>query len=125
MTPDQKEIIYCIKDLSANFHTANFLADQLNEIITGVSAENFAAVVSDHASACAAAKKIISTRYKHILPIRCIAHHVNLVSTDIYKTSFAKDVISKCQNIVKYFKQSHQAGEELRSKMTNEIKGVN
>ena len=66
MTPDRKEIIHCIKDLSANSHTANFLADQLNEIITDVGAENFAAVVSDHASACAAAKKIISTRYKHI-----------------------------------------------------------
>src|SRR5215213_4160461 len=63
MTPDRKEIIHCIKDLSANSHTANFLADQLN------------------------------------------------------------DVISKCQKIVKYFKQSHQAGEELRSKITNEIKG--
>lgn len=123
MTPDRKEIIHCIKDLSANSHTANFLADQLNEVITDVGAENFAAVVSDHASACAAAKKIISARYEHILPIRCIAHHVNLVSTDICKTSFAKDVISKCQKIVKYFKQSHQAGEELRSKITNEIKG--
>ena len=81
------------------------------------------AVVSDHASACAAAKKIISTRYKHILPIRCIAHHVNLILTNICKTLFAKDVISKCQKIVKYFKQSYQAGEELHSKIMNEIKG--
>ena len=123
MTPDRKEIIHCIKDLFANYHTADFLADQLNEVITDVGAENFAAVVSDHASAYAAAKKLISACYKHILPIRCIAHHVNLVSTDICKTSFAKDVISKCQKIVKYFKQSHQAGRELRSKITNEIKG--
>src|SRR5436190_21245209 len=67
-------------------------------------------------------QKIISTHYKYILPIRCIAHHVNLVLTDICKTSFAKDVISKCQKIVKYFKQSHQAGKELCSKITNEIK---
>ncbi|EXX62144.1 hypothetical protein RirG_164580 [Rhizophagus irregularis DAOM 197198w] len=96
MTPDRKEIIHCIKNLSANSHTANFLADQLNEVITEVGAENFAAVVSDHASACAAAKKRIAERYKHILPIRCIAHHVNLISTDICKTTFAKDVISKC-----------------------------
>ncbi|PKC03327.1 hypothetical protein RhiirA5_423939, partial [Rhizophagus irregularis] len=77
-----------------NSHTANFLADQLNEVITEVGAENFAAVVSDHTSACAAAKKRIAERYKHILPIR-----------------------------FKYFKQSHQAGEELRSKITNDIKG--
>src|SRR2546421_8091937 len=86
MTSDQKEIIHCIKDLSANSHTANFLTDQLNEVITGVGAKNFAAVVLDHASAYTAAKKIISTCYKHILLIRCITHHVNLVSTDIYKT---------------------------------------
>ena len=46
-----------------------------------------------------------------------------MVLTDICKISFAKDVISKCQKIVKYFKQSHQAGEELHSKITNEIKG--
>ena len=97
MTPERKEIIHCIKNLSANSHTATFLADQLNEVITEVGAENFAAVVSDHTSACAAAKRIIAERYNHILPIRCIAHHVNLISTDICKTTFAKEVISKCQ----------------------------
>ena len=57
------------------------------------------------------------------MSIRCIAHHVNLISTDICKTTFAKEVISKCQKIVKYFKQSHQAEEELCEKITNEIKG--
>ncbi|CAB4421318.1 unnamed protein product [Rhizophagus irregularis] len=99
-----------------NLTLTNFLADQLNDVITEVGAENFAAIVS-------AAKKKIAERYKHILPIRCIAHHVNLISTDICKTTFAKDIISKCQKIVKYFKQSHQAGEELRSKVLNEIVG--
>ena len=102
---------------------SNFLANQLDEVITDIGVDNFSAIVSDHASACAAAKRIISERYKHILSIRCIAHHVNLISTDICKTIFAKEVISKCQKIVKYFKQSHQAGEELREKITNEIKG--
>ncbi|EXX60034.1 hypothetical protein RirG_183590 [Rhizophagus irregularis DAOM 197198w] len=123
ITPDRKEIIHSIKNFSANSHIANFLADEINEVITSVGVENFAAIVSDHAFACAAAKKIIAERYKHILPIRCIAHHVNLISTDICKTTFAKDIISKCQKIVKYFKQFHQAGEELREKITNEISG--
>ena len=96
MTPERKEIIHCIKNLSANSHMATFLADQLNKVITEVGAENFAAVVSDHAS-CAAAKRIIAEWYNYILPIKCIAHHVNLISTDICKTTFAKEVISKCQ----------------------------
>lgn len=122
-TPDRKEIIHSIKNLSSESHTANFLADQLDTVITNVGVENIAAIVSDHVSACVAAKKIITERYKHILSIRCIAHHVNLISTDICKTTFAKDVITKCQKIVKYFKHSHQAGEELRDKIKNEIKG--
>ena len=123
MTPERKEIIHCIKNLSMNSHMATFLADQLNKVITEVGAENFAAVVSDHASACAAAKRIIAKRYNHILPIRCITYYVNLISTDICKITFAKEVISKYQKVVKYFKQSHQVGEELREKL-NEIKGV-
>jgi hypothetical protein len=123
ITPDRKEIIHSIKNFSASSHTATFLADQLNEVIIDVGRENFASVVSDHASACAAAKKMITERHKHILQIRCIAHHVNLISTDICKTMFAKDIISKCQRIVKYFKHSHQAGEELRKKITKEISG--
>ena len=72
ITPERKEIIHSIKNLSANFHTSKFLADQLNEVITNVGAENFAAVVLDYASTCAAAKRMISVQYKHILPIRSL-----------------------------------------------------
>ncbi|PKK59805.1 hypothetical protein RhiirC2_794294 [Rhizophagus irregularis] len=83
---------------------ANIVVDQHLElkrtknlmlVITEVGAENFAAVVSDHASACIATKKELlnDTKYKHILPIRCITYH-----------------------------QSYQTGKELRSKITNEIK---
>jgi len=124
ITLERKEIIHSIKNLSANSHTSTFLADQLNEVITDIGAENFTAVVLDHASAYAAAKRMISEQYKHILPIRCIVHHVNLILTDICKIIFAKDIISKCQKIVKYFKLSHQAREELRERITKEIKGM-
>ena len=60
ITSKRKEIIHSIKNLSANSHTSTFLADQLNEVITDIGAENFTAVVSDHASACAAIKRMIS-----------------------------------------------------------------
>uniref|UniRef100_U9T787 Uncharacterized protein n=1 Tax=Rhizophagus irregularis (strain DAOM 181602 / DAOM 197198 / MUCL 43194) TaxID=747089 RepID=U9T787_RHIID len=64
-----------------------YIADAGDNVITKVGAENFAAVVSDHASACTATKKELlnDTKYKHILPIRCITYHVNLISTDICK----------------------------------------
>ena len=41
ITPDQKQIIHNVKNLFADSHTANFLADQINEVITDIGMENF------------------------------------------------------------------------------------
>ncbi|RGB23686.1 hypothetical protein C1646_774161 [Rhizophagus diaphanus] len=46
------EIIHSLKNLSSEFHTATFLAEKINEVITDVGPEKFSAVVSDHAAAC-------------------------------------------------------------------------
>jgi hypothetical protein len=83
-----------------------------------IGAEKFSAIVSDYASACVSAKKIINNIHKHIIPIRCIAHHINLLSSDICKTRFSKDLIFKCMRIIKFFKSSHQANTKLNEEIT-------
>ncbi|PKB91741.1 hypothetical protein RhiirA5_447741 [Rhizophagus irregularis] len=50
------EIIYSLKNLSSESHTAKFLAGKINEVITNIGPEKFSAVVSDHTAACASAK---------------------------------------------------------------------
>src|SRR5204863_89892 len=94
--PNKHYAIELLQNLSSESHTATFLAEKINEVITNVGPEKFSAVVFDHAAACASAKRIIADTHKHIIPIRCIAHHINLITTDICKTPFAKEVISKC-----------------------------
>ena len=42
------------------------------------------------------AKQIITKKYPYILPIRCIAHHINLITSNIIKLDFAKLVFKKC-----------------------------
>lgn len=126
ITRERKEIIHSLKNLSLESHTATFLAEKINEVITDIGPEKFSAVVSDHAAACASAKRIIADIHKHIIPIRCITHHINLITTDVCKTPFAKEVISKCMKLVKFFKMSHQAGEKLKLNITNDsVKGGN
>ena len=83
ITPDRKEFLYLLKDFSAESHTADFLASKIQEVIDEVGQQKFAAVVSDNASAIAAARQKISATYPHIMNIRCIAHFVNLISKDI------------------------------------------
>ena len=59
------------------------MASKIQEVINEVGQEKFAAIVSDNASAIAAARQKISESYPHIINIRCIAHFVNLISKDI------------------------------------------
>ena len=50
-------------------------------------------MVSDGASAMQLAKRLISDEYPRIMPVRCIAHHVQLICTDIIKKiSFANNI---------------------------------
>ncbi|PKB98047.1 hypothetical protein RhiirA5_427920 [Rhizophagus irregularis] len=42
------------------------------------------------------------------------AHASNLISKDICSTSFANQILTKCNTIVTYFKKSHQGGSSLK-----------
>jgi hypothetical protein len=44
-----------------------------------------------------------------------------LITIDIIKTTFAKEVIGKCTKIIKFFKNAHQAGEVLRDEIKNNL----
>ena len=68
-------------------HTADLIKSEILEVIEKIGSEKFAAIVSDNASAVAAARQRISDTYPHIMNIRCIAHFVNLIS---------KDILGKC-----------------------------
>ena len=117
-------MVHSLQNFSSDSHTASFLAEKIKNVIINVGETKISAVVSDHAAACASAKRIIANQYKHIIPLRCIAHHINLVTTDIIKTRFAKEVIGKCKKIITFFKRAHQAGEQLREDIVkNLIKG--
>jgi hypothetical protein len=60
------------------------------------------------------ARKVISEKYPHILSIRCMAHHINLITNDIIKLNFAKNTFKKCQTIITFFKTSYRAGANLQ-----------
>jgi hypothetical protein len=102
--------LWCLKDLSSESHTGEFLAKTIDEIIDEIDPANFSAIVSDLGANIQNARQIITEKYKNILNVRCMAHAINLISKDICSTSFANQILTKCNTIVTYFKKSHQGG---------------
>ncbi len=89
ITKDRKEYLYSVQNLSNYLHTGNFLTEKIIEIIKDVGAERFAGIVSDNAFTMVIAKRLVNEQFQHIMSIRCIAHHINLLTTDICKLEFA------------------------------------
>ena len=95
---------------SSNSHTGPFNVTEIEKVLTSVGANKFVAVVSDAESAMQMARRLISEKYPHILSVCCIAHHLNLITTDFIKLDFAKCTFKKCQTIITFFKTSYRAG---------------
>ncbi|PKK64587.1 hypothetical protein RhiirC2_716174, partial [Rhizophagus irregularis] len=82
--------------------------------------DKFAAVVTDNAANCAAARNIISEKYTFIFNTCYIAHCVNLITKDMLEHNFLKRILKACNEIVKFFKKSHQ-GKALLEKYIKEF----
>jgi len=110
-TPDHKEYLWCLKNLTDKKHTKELLSEEIKQIIEKIGDDKFSAIVSDAGANIKAVREIITNNKPHILNIRCIAHTINLISKDICSTSFAEKILRRCNIIVSYFKSSHLAGK--------------
>src|SRR5436305_10283909 len=97
-TKSEKEFIHSIQNLSKEIHTSQYIAKKIIEVIESVGPKKFSAVMSDNASSMVKAKKLINKKYENIMPIRCIDHQINLITTDIYKLTFAQNLLSFSQS---------------------------
>lgn len=85
----------------------------MDVINTQVDASKFVAIVSDNASNVSNARQIITERYPSIINIRCIAHCINLISSDIVKISQANVLIKRANVLISYFRHSNLANSWL------------
>ncbi|CAJ0763482.1 17706_t:CDS:2, partial [Entrophospora sp. SA101] len=110
LLPDRKQYIYSIEDS----HTSNFNAEKIIHILEQVGPEKFTAIVTDAEAAMMAAKRIVTSTFPNILSIRCIAHHIQLIASDIVKVDWAKNTLQNIQKIITFFRNNYRAGSALR-----------
>ncbi|CAJ0750298.1 18588_t:CDS:2 [Entrophospora sp. SA101] len=114
LLPDRKQYIYSIEDYSSHSHASNFNAEKIIHILEQVGPEKFTAIVTDAEAAMMAAKRIVTSTFPNILSIRCIAHHIQLIASDIVKVDWAKNTLQNIQKIITFFQNNYQAGSALR-----------
>jgi citrate lyase gamma subunit len=95
ITSSKKEYIHSLINISKESHTGEFISQKIKEVLEDVGIKKFSAIVSDYAANMVAAKKKIVEKFPYIIPLRCIAHHINLLTSDIMKLEFAKTTIDK------------------------------
>jgi len=89
------------------------------KVIENVGNSKFIAIVTDAEAAMQSAKRKVMNKYPHIMAIRCIAHHINLITKDIISIEWAKETLQKCQKVISFFHGTHRAGDALRNKIRN------
>ncbi|CAB5198747.1 unnamed protein product, partial [Rhizophagus irregularis] len=114
LTLSRKEYLLQLEDLSKNSHTAEYLSKVINDIICKVGISKIVAIVSDNAANVAGARRIITNEYPSIINIRCIAHCINLISSDIVKVDQVKCLVKRANILTRYFKNSTLASTWLK-----------
>jgi hypothetical protein len=111
-----------LEDLSRDHHTAHNISSIIFDVIDQVGSNKFVAIVSDNASNVSAARRIVTQKYSNIININCIAHCVNLISSDIVKIPQVKYLVKCCNILTKFFKNSHIGGALLKDAIN--LKGI-
>jgi hypothetical protein len=107
----RKEYLYQLSDLSLDSHTAEFLAEKIEEVIKKIGSNRISAIVSDNAANVKKAREIIHEKYPRIENIRCISHCINLIACDIVNHNFADQLLCKVNILAAFFRNSHIAGK--------------
>src|SRR5436853_3228730 len=96
LTPNGKKYLLKLMDYFRFSHTADFLANEIEQTLVLNNIERFSGVVTDGAGNVRAAREIIIRKYPNILNLRCITHSINLITKDIVdkkKKFFCGDVV--------------------------------
>lgn len=94
-------------------HTSDYISDIIKRTLDkwGIPVENILAVVTDND---AKMLKAIQTTFGANKHISCFAHTINLTVENAIKASGIEHLITKVREIVKFFKKSTTASDELR-----------
>lgn len=98
---------YKATSMNEERHTAENIANGIDNIIDEIGTSKVAAVITDNAPNMKAAWKILQRKYPQKIFLGCWAHAIHLWIKDILNLSWADNIIQDGKNIINYFR-NHQ-----------------
>lgn len=89
-----------------NRHTGEYLANEIEKVLTQYNAEKFFVLIGDNAANIQKAFSITQERYPHIIPLGCMAHTLHLLCGDILKAESVVKFMNQTMNIIKSIRSS-------------------
>lgn len=122
----RQEYLLKTVDASPMSHNATYIKDEMQKCVDMVGKQKVVAITTDNAAAARLGRELLIAEpgYEHILEFRCSMHSFGLLIGSILAHPLAKDIITRAQRVVTYFRSSTQPLAQLRYLMDeDEIKG--
>lgn len=113
LTPNRKEYIFQLSDLSSDSHTGEYIAEKIEDVINRVGVSKFSAIVSDNGSNVRKARELTERKFPNIMNVRCISHYINLMSCDIVQHPFADKLLKKVNTLATFFRNNARASKNI------------
>lgn len=82
-----KPFFYKFIDTKTNRHTAEYVCEQVSEVLEEIGSDKFFVVVSDNAANMVKCGRLLHEKYTNITWIGCLAHTLNLLIGDVLKVN--------------------------------------
>ncbi|XP_052752387.1 uncharacterized protein LOC128201000 [Galleria mellonella] len=97
-----------IKSLNTltNRHTSQYVSQEIIKVIKVYGGHKFVTLIGDNANNIQRAFQIVKNSYAHIIPLRCVAHTLNLLCEDCLKLEPINAFISIATDTIKAIKRN-------------------
>jgi hypothetical protein len=116
-----KPVFYKSIDASEKKHTAEYISNQMIQVIEKIGSEKFFALITDNGSSMKAAWEIITEKYPNITALGCFAHGMNLVMNDIMSLQTMENIFKKAKRVVKHIKGAHILSSSFKMKQNEKL----
>ncbi|CAH1643074.1 unnamed protein product [Spodoptera littoralis] len=89
-----------------NRHTSQYISEEIIKVINVYGGHKFVTLIGDNANNIQRAFQIVKNSYAHIIPLRCVAHTLNLLCEDCLKLEPINAFISIATNTIKAIKRN-------------------
>lgn len=110
-------IILRTVNASADSHSADFIAGEVEALFQDFDPLQFGAIVSDNGGGCENACKLVVSKHKHMIEKRCMMHGYALVMGSVFGFPWARSILKLCQSLVSSVKSSHKLTNWLRDEI--------